>query len=1814
MKDFNLFFRLISHPFSFSFTKQPLRLFVFLLFFASSFLYAESIPHTDDFKNDNDQLGWTGNGLSIYTYDGVKSLRIDKRGTATKKFSFGPDYRNTTVNITFNGGSYKRWESNDELKILNGDNSEISSHVLNYYLNNDDLEEYTFSTQTNGSGDLTLRLYTNTDKKDEDSYIDWITINAATPSPNTPTISLSCTPSSLNEGDSGSQQVTCTVSIDEAPNTEDLELNFRTRNNSTATSIDNDFNQVNQNFSFSKNTSTLSRTFTITVNGDSNVELDETFNVQVRDDNTDSDQPFNVPAETAITIVNDDVAVNAPPVITSNGGGATASISIAENTTAVTTVQASDADSGDTLTYTISGTDSGLFSIVSASGVLTLQTAGTAGDTYNVTVNVSDGNGGTDSQDLVITVLDSNVDYPCAKPHAFEQRVSYILPGDLIAIGNSNICADEDKDGLCDDDQRKRNDTSNIIDINSTSSTDVENEPATLMNTSAAKLTLPEGAKVKWAGLYWQGEVWDIKTNNTNRTNNNAKKNDKDKTIYSVAIENGADGQARKALANTIQFKVPGGGYQALTGDEHYYIFLKRSVGRGDYAGIERYEMHYQSFKDVTELVENAGAGDYWVADIQATLGKLHWPGVEAAWNLQVIYEYPEAKAKSISINDGYLALYSNASEGDDYADAIGCDTGSVHTGVYGMDISFEVGGFLTPKVPGFDTDLSLFLTESDPEPDSSTETLTITKKDGSSYQVDGTNAWNYEITNKDGSDNLDRTPAYIYPIGMTIKNYRLRDALDTDQSSTSITFTTDSDKLILGVIGFSTELRAPDLCYDYAYKQNGRYFTEDNNGSYDPRIIGDGLSTSDDITVELFIQNTEESDIIAQNMTVNILDINTTQATYISPSTYVIRPDEVFPVLYTDTNATASYNRNILIGDIDSKDFFYLDYDLDLLTSNIDMPLNASIEYTAVFPYGNSGQTIEIDYSAYLNNTIPLCTDDNFAYNPTYANFNVENSILSQTQKYNLPTQTANRAGDFVVTSYDVDQIHTRVGISTPVAIELIDAGKYHSVDASCREPDSALTPRVWVIFDNNVSVIDFDYDTITSAIANGTISNQISGGTTPIATAEEFYGVARENVAFRIGFNRAGDGGEIIQLAPGRCQGQQIAPCVEVLNFPDLSQVDLDGDGPLRAGDCIQDIDGRPTNTDKIPQNCGNAGNAGMDSVQLATCMECIYGHNIDFQCSRDNFAIRPESFRMTLKDQDQNDNTQQSDITTNNDTTLTHASNNELQVVAGYDYVLDINATNHQNDDNTPGYYASFLLDENGSNRSIRLNWETSADDTKCNDIEDQNQTATFFNGTASTLINSPQVGNYTLTLMDRLWTQVDHDPAYMGHHTTGDGAGYFLTTANSDCIDSSSVVPVQNASTSSYTEDVSGCDITTNNDSLTPKYHTNTDTSDVYTDIALRIHPYQFNHAGVIPAIGPYTRLNGQTFIYMDTPPILNANNANMSYNMNGTFFAAGYDNTKLTNFVTGCYADDINMDLNYTYNSPLPTQAPYLWYSIKNYNFSNSTIVYRPSSGPDDFERPVEPTANTIPLSTPQGEGFFAKDMNGSITMDLGYNFKRDYNNVQNPRYIEFKDFNITYNINPTSVRADLKSDHQIFGNKVLDTNVTFVYGKAKSSKYFYDDVITNSINTPISIVVYCDQDPITCSAVYNIETVLSKTEEFDWYLSRGHVMTPDNDGNITLIADNGAAVTSPVVINNSGGVDPNVAVSDGGVTTRPLEVNIDFGTATNRWLIHNEDANVIPSPFYRVRFIGQSDWAGHGDTGHVVESDSSDQKNRRLGW
>ena len=145
--------------------------------------------------------------------------------------------------------------------------------------------------------------------------------------------------------------------------------------------------------------------FTVTLVDDADAEGDETFTVTLSN-------PVNATLGTPVatfTIVDNDDGANVAPTFTE---GTSTTRSVAENTPSGANigapVAATDADSGDTLEYTLAGTDKKSFGIHLNTGQLLTQAAldFETKSSYAVSISVSDGNGGTDSIEVAITVTD----------------------------------------------------------------------------------------------------------------------------------------------------------------------------------------------------------------------------------------------------------------------------------------------------------------------------------------------------------------------------------------------------------------------------------------------------------------------------------------------------------------------------------------------------------------------------------------------------------------------------------------------------------------------------------------------------------------------------------------------------------------------------------------------------------------------------------------------------------------------------------------------------------------------------------------------------------------------------------------------------------------------------------------------------------------------------------------------------------------------------------------------------------------------------------------------------------------------------------------------------------------------------------------------------------------------------------------------------------------------------------------------------------------------------------------------------------------
>ena len=150
------------------------------------------------------------------------------------------------------------------------------------------------------------------------------------------------------------------------------------------------------------------RTQAVTIADDSEAESSETFQVKLeRAPALGSLHTIGTPNEVTVTIQDDDT-VNTPPAF---DDGDTVTRSVAENTAAGEDIGApvgATDDDGDTLAYSLGGDDAASFEIVGSSGQL--QTAAALDHetkpSYSVVVTAADGNGGTDTIAVTISVTD----------------------------------------------------------------------------------------------------------------------------------------------------------------------------------------------------------------------------------------------------------------------------------------------------------------------------------------------------------------------------------------------------------------------------------------------------------------------------------------------------------------------------------------------------------------------------------------------------------------------------------------------------------------------------------------------------------------------------------------------------------------------------------------------------------------------------------------------------------------------------------------------------------------------------------------------------------------------------------------------------------------------------------------------------------------------------------------------------------------------------------------------------------------------------------------------------------------------------------------------------------------------------------------------------------------------------------------------------------------------------------------------------------------------------------------------------------------
>ncbi len=1419
-------------------------------------------------------------------------------------------------------------------------------------------------------------------------------------------------------------------------------------------------------------------------------------------------------------------------------------------------VTANDTDDGsiDKTTVDItSGVTHGSISVDAVTGVVTYTPdpgySGTDGFKYRVQDNI--GNWSLEVDVLILVKVPAipveNCDTGTENAYRdFCLRKQTMLPGNMLTIGNTILVA-PDSDG--ETDENPSADCSTYTNGDYIDDATVANNNFNLCAyhqdgagepaATTAVMVMPDAnnSVIEWAGLYWQALVSDTVTLDG----------------HSIRIKNGTDA------------------YETITYDKLNYLSSGFSNTNA-----------YAAFKDVTTLLQtnNWKDGNYTVADIPVFEGQISGLGTYGAWSLVIIYRNGNESIRSFSVFDGWQRINN------------------------GDNTPLAISGFYTPKSGDINASVSVFTAEGDKH--ITGDTLTV---------EDQTNG-NAEVTLTKVANNTFHSGIYGVPArspnptnnqGIDIHTYALGnvnggvDVLAHEQSDLTFRFKSSGDVYWPSMINFSTEVYTPSFCYDYAYKQNGVYFTETNPDILrDPYITGT-VTNGDDIEVTLYILNREDSDIKAKNLSLSINDINTTQAIYKRETVEILNPEEVVPLAVPDSSLIVSDSdiNNIQFEDVAGGQYFYTYYTLtpDLpvgLNNEMNISLNANFTYDLVLPTPSGGEVVIPSTSSAGGTNLPLCAAGGaYITKAAWDIFNVvDTDIYAQGEYYNIPTQVVRRVGNFSVVAYDDNSSHVNntetpdMNSTTLVGIDLIDAGSFQSVQSACNEASTSkgITPILWMAFDYSHTI------DLKQEIANAIADNRLQ-----INSVDEYFPNAVKNAAFRISYLRTNSADEDLVKTEPVGGGY-----LKLLNFTELVQDIGECKQPVKK---FEDPNNNLTTT-LVPVACANAGNAGLSPFEMQRCMECLFGYNTDHICSRDNFSIRPESFNVKINDTNQSNvvKTRLADDVTG----VAAPSGAVLDIAAGYRYNFEVNATSHVGNEATPGY-SRYFNPVFPTDFNATLLWEPTnpAVNPFCNDTNNTSLAFNMINGEIDALGDHNNVGEYRFNIVDKGWTRGDWDPTYMQHHI--DNPTYFIGGATGTDCDMSSSAIVSNATTTTIDagtgelDNINGCTISSNN-------HDNNDANIRYRDYDLVLHPYDFNVTAVQFERGMFASpapigLGSAHYVYMNDV----TDDTNMSVRYIGQVRAVGASQVNVDNFVANCYAENVNLSIN---TSALPA-TPTMNFRLQERNITGQ--IFSDTNG--TFGGGTTLNSTQI-LSTN-----FTKEYKGTSDMSFNFNLDRTVNNAINPITLDHDDFNVScqFPLNCDS-SADMLPNYEPSNGIEGNATITYIYGRVHSPRQRVanpNPAINANATIPLYYEFYCDGATGCNIGTYAVPPVapispigLLSPDDVRWYSQALHNIARDGNATATQarsVVDNALIITRTI--------DPGAQTASytyNGNKGYPYKTTIELSAPS--WLIYNRFDAAATVNNFELEFFSTGQFAGEDNSKVSVDANTSINVNRRISW
>ena len=1139
----------------------------------------------------------------------------------------------------------------------------------------------------------------------------------------------------------------------------------------------------------------------------------------------------------------------------------------------------------------------------------------------------------------------------------------------------------------------------------------------------------------------------------------------------------------------------------------------------------------YSAFTNITDFLKGKHPNmKYTVSNLPVREGKTQGGnysdgmGNFGAWSLVIAYENQSEeneKTRNISIFKGYETLSKDNNP----------------------ETTILLAGFKTPSTApeGVDSTISIFAGEGDK--------LIL----GDYAKLINQDNHSYSLPNASGTDSYfasaiegvpKRTPKLSNNNGIDIHTTQVGtiDGQDrpikTDQTRAYLKLGTTGDTYMPSMVAFSTELYTPKLCYDYDARLGDNIKLNSTDREIDTSNYGKDLALK--ILIRSKVSDfdltnvTMKVDFTADNLTDELPYIK--ESSFVSPpfiNAYIQVPDQI-PL---GKMAIGTLNSDKKSGIIQALESTYAKQKFKFKNGNFkghfDLTVSADIKFDEVT------ELVHYDLST-SGGSIPRC-DTDAVYNPIWGEYNIERVDSSPSQvdeiRYPLYTQVAGKDFNIAVRRYSLnvnsDKYDEPLPVVNTVDLEVIDASLFNNnslagYDSSCEDPDK-IGDSAFIHFNNS-------YESIVNIPADIPNFNN---------------DIALKNVAFRVWYFGVFDIHNEFTMINHSCN----------LN-----------------NKCFNNFYKNKLKEHDVNKVCLSACHKNSSQNKCYKCLKINFARPV---CSRDNFAIKPESFNVKI-----NDNNEGLDAS-GNELIKSKNKNAKVNLVSEYNYDIDIEALLYNSEIISKGYYKNDYKREVLESLDANEEYIVLSSDNLSMCYDKNHYTYKYIFVDSKIYDNSKfthtNVGKFKFFLNDNTWTEVDQ-ANYINKNS-------FNGVKTNDCI-----------LTDGHSDQVGkiGCEIKSN-------IIDNNDKNEL--NINFKPYSYSFDEVTIDSVPGNKDKLfmNDFSASYFDI------NSMTMGLKSYGLLSAIGVNKTILTNFTNSCVAEDIIISIK---RSTEPVEEKDL-YSIKNGVPLKNIFIQQYLSMINSPSQLVEGMDKDVLLKKSE----FTDSTPGKGDLELYLTFKKPLNRLVLPIRFNLESLVAQSDSDITSINKD--TNYKPIGEGDYNRTVDYFFGKITPQRLLYGPTKEAKQITPLYVDIYCEDSFLYDCADFGLLNTTKGLDEntLSWYTAEifNTAELGKTDLSVKTILGNDA---KPVVKNADNNSNKNIKFNDAPASQKDIYVQlttddrpsvVEVEIIGEPWLLYDEN-DINGYPRYRIRFIGDSAWSGIGKTGEVINSKAVNTPTRRIIW